>query len=516
VKSRRVEESLVSRAFSGATGGAGATGGLPASASDDVYRVIIALLTLCFIFSHSVINGAEPLNVLFIAVDDLGNVLDDDRPAGIKTPHLDQLKSRGTFFERAYCQIPLCNPSRASVLTGRRPDATTVWDLDRHFRAQLPDAVTLPQYFRNRHYKVARVGKIYHYDVPRGIGTSGLDDPPSWDHVVNPKGRDVTEEELITNPTPYKPVSAAMSWLEAEGQDTEQTDGMIATEAIQLLQEYGQQQPFFLAVGFFRPHTPYVAPKKYFQMHPLDEIKLVEVPANDRDDIPPAAIPHNIPEPNYGLSADILKKSLQAYRASVSFVDAQVGRVLDELDRLGLTEKTLIVFWSDHGYHLGEHGLWQKRTLYDESARAPMIVSLPGSKTAGITCKRVVEYIDMYPTIADLVTGEVPDGLDGRSLKPLLENPKAKWNYPAFTQILRPGDGKPVMGGAVTKGRWRYVEWNGGKEGAELFDHRNDPREITNLADDPEHKTVRNRLSRLLKQHLSPAVPETPFNPKRL
>ncbi|MCH5375441.1 MAG: sulfatase-like hydrolase/transferase, partial [Planctomycetes bacterium] len=250
--------------------------------------------------------------------------------------------------------------------------------------------------------------------------------------------------------------------------------------------------------------------------HPLDEIELVQVPPDDRDDIPTAAIPHNIPKPNYGLNEDILRKSLQAYLASVSFVDAQVGRVLDELDRLGLTEKTLIVFWSDHGYHLGEHGLWQKRTLYDESARAPMIVSMPASKTAGITCRRVVEYIDIYPTITDLVIGEIPDGLDGRSLKPLLENPQAKWNYPAFTQILRPVDGRPVMGASVTKGRWRYVEWNGGKEGAELFDHKTDPQELTNLAEFPNHKKIRNRLSRLLKESTSPAVPETPFNPKRL
>lgn len=509
--SQRVEWSQQSILYSGATGG------LPASVSGLVRGVVVTVITLCLTFSHSAIEGAQPkpLNVLFIAVDDLGNVLDDDRPAGIKTPHLDKLKSRGTFFQRAYCQIPLCNPSRASVMTGRRPDATTVWDLDRHFRDQLPDSVTLSQFFRKKNYRVERVGKIYHYDVPRGIGTDGLDDAESWDRVINPKGRDVAEEELITNPTPYKPVSAAMSWLAAEGQDEEQTDGMIATEAIRLLQNQAEK-PFFLAVGFFRPHTPYVAPKKYFEMHPLDQIELPQVPEDDRNDIPAAAIPHNIPEANYGLSDDILRKSLQAYLASVSFVDAQVGRVLDELDRLELTDKTLIVFWSDHGYHLGEHGLWQKRTLYDESARAPMIVSMPVSQTAGITCNRVVEFIDMYPTITDLVSGEVPEGIDGRSLKPLLEDPRAKWNFPAFTQILRPGDGKPVMGSAVTKGRWRYVEWNGGKDGSELFDHQNDPQELTNLSESAEHEKIRNRLSRLLKQLVSPAVPETPFNPKRL
>ncbi|MBD3675819.1 MAG: sulfatase [Planctomycetaceae bacterium] len=480
------------------------------------YSFLLILLPLILGSQTSSSLAAEDkLNVLFIAVDDLGNVLDRDRPAGIKTPHLDELKERGVFFQRAYCQIPLCNPSRASVMTGKRPDATTVWDLDRHFRDQIPDAVTLSQQFRQRDYQVARVGKIYHYNVPKGIGTDGLDDKPSWDKVINPKGRDVAEEALITNPTPWKPVSAAMSWLEADGTDEEQTDGMIATEAIGLLKEF-QEQPFFLAVGFFRPHTPYVAPKKYFEMHPLEEIRLEEVPQGDRDDIPAAAIPHNIPKPDYGLETEILKNSLQAYYASVSFVDAQVGRVVAELDRLNLSDNTVIVFWSDHGYHLGEHHLWQKRTLYDESARAPVIIAAPGLDTAGTTCNRVVEFIDIYPTVTDLVFGTVPKDIDGRSLKPLLDDPQQKWRHPAFTQILRPGDGKPVMGSAITLGRYRYVEWNGGSAGRELFDHRTDPRELTNLVDSPDHQQIIHRLQKRLHENISTDVPETPFNPKRL
>lgn len=460
-------------------------------------------------------DKTAPLNVLFIAVDDLGNVLDDDRPASIKTPHLDKLKQRGTFFQRAYCQIPLCNPSRASVMTGKRPDATTVWDLDRHFRDQIPEAVTLSQKFRQHDYQVTRVGKIYHYNVPKGIGTDGLDDKPSWDQVINSKGRDVDEEALITNPTPWKPVSAAISWLAAEGTDEEQTDGMIATEAVGLLNQF-QHKPFFLAVGFFRPHTPYVAPKKYFDMHPLAEIELHQVPKGDRDDIPAAAIPHNIPKPDYDLDKKTLKQSLQAYYASVSFVDAQVGRVIQELDRLKLTDNTVIVFWSDHGYHLGEHHLWQKRTLYDESARAPVIIAAPNATSGGVTCNRVVEFIDMYPTVTDLVLGTIPKDLDGRSLKSLLNDPKKKWRHPAFTQILRPGDGKPVMGAAVTIGRYRYIEWNSGDAGRELFDHKVDAQELTNLIDSREHQSVASRLQKLLHKHISTDVPQTPFNPKRL
>ncbi len=319
--------------------------------------------------------AAKP-NVLFIAADDLANVLGRTRPAGLRTPNLDRLAARGVFFERAYCQIPLCNPSRASLMTGLRPDTIGVFDLDLHFRTTTPNVVTLSQQFKNHGWVTQRVGKIYHYDVPHGIGTDGLDDPASWQHVVNPKGRDVTEESKITNPTPHKPVSAAMSWLAADGTDLEQTDGMIATEAIRLM-EANRDRPFFLGVGFFRPHTPYVAPKSHFEAYPLDTLKLTEVPEGDRDDIPAAAIPHNIPLPDYGLPKSDLLKSLQAYYASVSLVDAQIGRLLDALDRLALSDHTIIVFWSDHGYHLGEHHLWQKRALFDESSRAPVIIALP-------------------------------------------------------------------------------------------------------------------------------------------
>ena len=327
----------------------------------------------------------DQLNVIFIAADDLGNVLGPDKPVQLRTPNFDRLMNRGVFFEQAYCQIPLCNPSRASVMTGRRPDVTGVWDLDRHFRDDLPNVVTLSQHFREEGYWVGRVGKIYHYDVPRGIGSNGLDDEPSWDEVFNPKGRDVTDEGLITNPTPWKKVSAAMCWLAADGKDDEQTDGLITTETIRQLERH-KNEPFFLACGWFRPHTPYVAPKRYFDMYPLDEIELhsdaaAAVAGEDVwKTIPPAAIPHNVPKPNYGLGADELKKSVQAYYACVSFIDAQLGRLLDAVDDNDLADNTLIVFWSDHGYHLGEHALWQKRTLYEQSAKAPLIVAHPDQR----------------------------------------------------------------------------------------------------------------------------------------
>jgi uncharacterized sulfatase len=478
--------------------------------------LILSFLIAALLREADTADAAAPRwNVVFIAADDLGNVLGRTRPAGLATPHLDRLAARGVFFERAYCQIPLCNPSRASVLTGLRPDKTGVFDLDRHFRAQVPDVVTLPQLFRRHGAVVQRVGKIYHYDVPNGIGTDGLDDPPSWDRTVNPKGRDVFEEKLIINPTPQRPISAAMSWLAAEGTDAEQTDGMIAREALRML-EAMQDRPFFLGVGFFRPHTPYVAPKQYFTENPLEPVTLVNVPANDRDDIPPVAIPHNLPVANYGLPEATLCEALRAYRACVSFLDAQVGVVLDALDRLRLWDRTIVVFWSDHGYHLGEHGLWQKRTLFDESARAPLIIAAPGVRGRGQTSRAVVEFVDIYPTVADLAGLPAPRGLAGRSLKPLLDRPDRKWDCPAFTQILRPGQERPIMGRAITTDRWRYIEWDEGRAGRELYDHQTDPQELHNRANDPQHARLIAELRRKLDRQASGRAPRTPFNRARL
>ena len=321
--------------------------------------------------------------MLFIAVDDLSCALGCYGDPLAKTPNIDRLAASGVCFLNAYNQLPLCNPTRASVMTGRRPDELGVYDLDRHFRDQLPDVVTLPQAFQRRGVFAGRVGKIYHYNVPASIGTDGFDDPPSWNQTINPKGRDKAEESLIFNAEPHRKISAALSWLAADGTDEEQTDGMIATEAIRMM-EKRQSEPFFIAAGFFRPHTPYVAPKKYFDLYPLESIRLPYAPEGDRDDIPVAAFAHNCPIPNYNLDPLTLRKAIQAYYACVSFVDAQVGRMLDALDRLGVAEQTIVVLWSDHGYHLGEHnGIWQKRTLFEQSAKSPLIIRVPNAAGNG-------------------------------------------------------------------------------------------------------------------------------------
>jgi len=460
-------------------------------------------------------------NILFIAIDDLAPALRCYGDLIAKTPHIDRLAASGVRFDRAYNQLPLCNPTRASVMTGLRPDTIKVYDLDRHFRDEVPEAVTLSQTFMRNGWWAGRVGKIYHYNVPASIGTDGFDDPPSWQETVNPKGRDKADEALIFNAEPHRKISAALSWLAADGADEEQTDGMIATEAIKMMQAK-RGQPFFLGVGFFRPHTPYVAPRKYFEMYPLKDMRLPYAPKGDRDDIPTAAFAHNCPVPHYGLDELTLRKALQAYYATISFVDAQVGRLMAALDRLGLVDNTIVVLWSDHGYHLGEHnGIWQKRTLFEQASRTPLIIRAPGARGNGTACTRIVEFVDIYPTLTDLAGLKPPKGLEGRSLRPLLDNPLAKWDGHAITQVLRPADqrlAKPVMGRSIRTGRWRYTDWAEGNSGVELYDHANDPMEFNNLAlePDPEARFVMQQLRKLLEQKASGKVPTTPFNPKRL
>lgn len=460
-------------------------------------------------------------NILFISVDDLAASLGCYGDLIAKTPHIDRLAATGVRFDRAYNQLPLCNPTRASVMTGMRPDRIKVYDLDRHFRDEVPNAVTLSQQFMKSGYFAARVGKIYHYNVPASIGTDGFDDPPSWQRTVNPKGRDKDEEDLIFNAEPHRKISAALSWLAAEGTDEEQTDGMITTEAIKIMEEK-KGEPFFLGVGFFRPHTPYVAPKKYFDMYPIEEMRLPYAPEGDREDIPTAAFAHNCPIPNYNLERDVLLGALQSYYACVSFVDAQVGRLLDALDDLGIADNTIVVFWSDHGYHLGEHnGIWQKRTLFEQGARSPLIIRDPKATGNGTASPRIVEFIDIYPTLTEAAGIETPTDLDGKSLAPLLENPIADWNGHAITQILRPADDRletAVMGCSIRTDRWRYTEWAEGASGVELYDHWADPMEFNNLALNPtkENRAVIDRLQPLLRAKASGKIPTTPFNPPRL
>jgi iduronate 2-sulfatase len=453
---------------------------------------------------------AKP-NVLFIISDDLtNNTVGCYGSAICKTPNLDRLAQRGVRFDRAYCQFPLCNPSRSSFLTGMRPDTTKVYENATQFRKNIPDVQTLGQTFQKAGYLVARVGKLYHYGVPADIGTNGLDDAPSWQQVINPKGRDKDDEEhdLIFTLNPMAKGSnrfgGTLSWFASGGADPEQTDGKIAAAVVKLLED-NKDKPFFIGCGFFRPHTPYVAPKKYFEMYPPEKLKLAEVPADHWKNLPaPAYASHKVEQDK--LTDDVRRQALQAYYASTTFMDAQVGVVLEALERLKLADKTIVVFISDHGYHLGEHGLWQKMSLFENSTRVPLLIVDPRSKGNGKASPRTVELVDLHATLADLAGLPGPK-TDGTSLKPLLDDPTAAWDIPARTQVSR---GTPTVTGATTgknpwfmgysvrNERYRYTEWDGGKKGAQLYDYDKDPGELTNLAEAPEYAVVVKEMKALL------------------
>lgn len=452
-------------------------------------------------------KSAKKPNVLFIATDDLAAALGCYGHPVVKTPNLDRLAKRGVRFMHAYSQFALCSPSRSSLMTGLGPDTTKIYDLQTHFRSVIPDVVTLAQCFQKNGYFAARVGKIYHYGNPGQIGTNGLDDEPSWNQRINPKGVDKTNEEpKVTNHTPQRPgLGSALAFYASPEPDEKHTDGMVALETIKLL-EQNQDKPFFIAAGFYKPHCPFIAPKKYFDLYPPDKIEPYRMVPGEMEIAPPWAYFTN--PANWNLTEQQQKEVLSAYYATISFMDANVGRLLDALDRLKLTDNTVIVFWSDHGYALGEHGQWMKQTNFEAATRIPLIFAGPGVKAKGKASNRTVEMLDFYPTLADLCSlSQVPSNLHGKSVKPLLENPSAPWDRPAISQMRRPATArlKPASGAKFVDGysirteRYRYTEWADGAEGAELYDYQKDPKELKNLARDPSHDKVRSELQARLR-----------------
>ncbi len=472
------------------------------------HLILLTILLSSFCIRHS--SFSAPPNVLFLISDDLNNYLGCYGDPRAKTPNIDKLAARGVKFERSYCTFPLCGPSRNSMLTGLYPNSTGILANAQVFRQTIPSQISLSQSFRQAGYFAARIGKLYHYNVPNSIGTNGHDDPASWELELNPAGVDRLEEEpKIFTLTPGQ-FGGTLSWYASPKSDEHHTDGMMARDAEWVLERCAKQKdrPFFLAVGFFRPHTPYVSPKTpYFDQYPEAEMPVVEGVKEDQADVPAAALGSYKKEQDK-LTDDLRRQALQAYYSSISFMDAQVGRVVDSLDRLGLAGNTIIVFTSDHGYHMGEHGLWQKQSLFEGSSRVPLLIVAPGTAGKGTVVKTPVSHLDLYPTLTELAGVKAPANLQGQSLVPMLKDPNAVGRGWALTQVVRGGNfnrqgaapakgdkGNRFFGYSLRTARWRYTEWDEGKAGRELYDHDNDPGELTNLAEKAEHAATVAELS---------------------
>jgi iduronate 2-sulfatase len=465
---------------------------------------------------------AKRPNVLFLISDDLNNMLGCYGDPRAKTPNIDRLAARGVRFDRAYCSFPLCGPSRNSLLTGLYPNSTGILANAQNFRQTIPSQQSMPQAFRNAGYFAARIGKLYHYNVPKSIGTNGHDDPGSWEMELNPAGADRLEEEgRIVTLLPGQ-FGGTLSWYASPKGDSQHTDGIMAEDAEWVLERCAKRKdrPFFLAVGFFRPHTPYVAPQPYFDLYPEQSMPVVQGVKEDQADIPPAALGSHKREQEK-LTDDLRRQTLQAYLASISFMDAQVGRVVAALDRLGLADNTIIVFTSDHGYHMGEHGLWQKMSLFEESSRVPLLIVAPGVAAKGAAAKSPVSHVDLFPTLAELCGVTPPANLQGQSLLPMLRDSSVVGRGWALTQVMRGGglnraavttnvgsDGPRYFGYSLRTPRWRYTEWDEGRQGRELYDHDADPHELTNLADRAEHRKTVDELSQQVR-----AAAKTTFPP---
>jgi iduronate 2-sulfatase len=450
-------------------------------------QILIATLTGIAALVASRPLAAEKFNVLLIAVDDMNNDLGCYGHRLVKSPQIDKLAQLGMKFERAYCQYPVCNPSRVSMLSGLRPDSTRIMDLQTPPRTHLRDVVFLPQYFRKQGYHTAHVGKVFHTGP-------AFEDPPSWDVEICETGKHPPEAAIVRSKKYDRPVKYNMEWDALSSSDAETADGLVARQSYEMLKRLASDtKPFFLAVGFRRPHQPYAAPEAYFDMYPPESIPALSEPPDHLRRIPTAAFTYPPGTPN--LPDHERRQVVAAYYACISFVDAQVGLLMQAMDEADLWRNTVVVFYSDHGYHLGEHGgMWHKMSLFEVSARVPLIVVAPGVGGNSHACGQPVELIDVYPTLVDLCGLPPVEGLAGSSLRPLLENPAASWKQAAYTQVLR-GD---VVGRSVRTARWRYTEWDDGRQGAELYDYDSDPLEYKNLAGNSKWAHIQAEMRKLL------------------
>jgi len=451
---------------------------------------LLAALLVCL---TSTADARKP-NVVFLMSDDLNTALSGFGHPQCQTPQLDKLAERGVRFENMHCQYPVCGASRASLMSGLYPYTNRTLGNAGTLRGSMPDVVTMSQLFRNNGYRVGRVSKIYHMRIPFEIidGTAESDDPHSWDEVVNIKAPEQNAPGKSTQWSPKDKGSQTFEGVVADGGDLAHADGMAASHAIEFLKR-NKDKPFFLACGFVRPHVPLVAPAKYFDLYDRDAMVAPVVPENDLEDVPGIIRGYKRNSSTYGVTPELHKGLLEAYYASISYMDAQAGRVLDALDKLGLAENTIVVFTSDHGYLLGEHHKFQKQHLFEESTRVPFIVSVPWMKGQhGKATRHITELVDLYPTLAGLAGLKAPDVLQGQTLLPLLRNPASKaWKKNVAFTISRSG------GESIRTHDWRYTQWGFGKSGTELYDLKNDPGEFNNLARKPKYSA---QLSKLRKQ----------------
>ena len=463
----------------------------------------------------SAVAAERRLNVLFLAADDMRPQLGCYGDPVVKSPNLDKLAACGMVFQQAFCQQALCSPSRISLLSGRHPWTTRIYEIGPTLRSTMPDIVTLPQLFKDRGWHSRSMGKIYHI---------GIDDPASWSMPsfvtkvprLGPEGsklvkaaRDKQREEGVQDPDrgPKKAIFAGPAFEAPDCVDEALSDGDTAVHAIAALREYAKkpEQPFFLAVGFVNPHVPWVAPKRYYDLYKPEELKLPDNRYVPKDAPKFAATSGddfywygNVPK-NREITDAFGWRCLHGYLAAISYVDACVGRVLDELDRLGINENTVVVFWGDHGYYMGEHNWWGgKHNNYEGATLAPLLVRAPGMKAAGQKTRALVEFVDIFPSLAELAKLPLPAGLEGKSFVRLLDNPDAPWDKVAFSEYPK---GKN-QGVAMRTERYRYVEWRdkaGQLVACELYDHAIDPQENQNVADKPENTSLLQQLSQQMK-----------------
>lgn len=471
-----------------------------------------ALIAALPLNAHNAEISGKP-NVLFIAADDLRNDTGCYGNRLVQTPNLDRLARRGMVFDRAYCQQALCNPSRASLLTGKRPDTLQIWDLPTHFRSRDPHAITLPQHFKNHGYFTRNIGKIFHNWIHEIQG-----DPDSWSVPAtchfNSHAND--KPQIPGNLPPNHASDPKCECRDVP--DEAYFDGRIARLAIEALGDMkANGQPFFFALGFWKPHSPFNAPKRYWDLYRSEDIAMPSDPEWPKD--APRIAWHDGREilgvKTRELTPVAIREIRHGYLAAISYLDAQIGKVLDELDRLGLASNTIVVFWSDHGYHLGEKALWAKTSNFELDARVPLIIATTDAPRARKT-GALVELIDLYPTLAQLCGLPLPPGLDGISLVPILNDPATSVKSAALTQHPRPAyyDRTPskspaAMGYSLRTARYRYVAWrdwdSGNPLAHELYDHDSDPAETHNVAADPD-RAADLRNCQILLDGLSPRI----------